>query len=120
VTVLKFFLHISRDEQKERLLERLKDPLKNWKFQVGDLEERKRWDDYTSAYEAVLERCSTEWAPWYIVPADRKRTRDLLVAEVVVQALETMNPKFPRVDPEVLKIARQWARETAARRRVEE
>jgi len=120
VTVLKFFLHISRDEQKERLLERLKDPLKNWKFQVGDLEERKRWGDYTSAYEAVLERCSTEWAPWYIVPADRKRTRDLLVAEVVVQALETMNPKFPRVDPEVLKIARQWARETAARRRVEE
>jgi PPK2 family polyphosphate:nucleotide phosphotransferase len=79
VTILKFFLHISKEEQKERLLERLRNPLKNWKFQVGDLEERKRWRDYTQAYEDVLERTSSEWAPWYVVPADRKRSRDLLV-----------------------------------------
>jgi len=120
VTILKFFLHISREEQKDRLLERIHDPLKNWKFQVGDLDERKLWDDYTEAYEDVLEKCSTDWAPWYLVPADRKKTRDLLVAQVVVEALERMNPQFPRVDPEVLKIARQWERETTARRRVEE
>lgn len=120
VTILKFFLHISREEQKDRLLERLNDPLKNWKFQVGDLEERKRWDEYTEAYEDVLERTSTEWGPWYIVPADRKKSRDLAVAQVVVAALDRMAPQFPRVDPEVLKIARQWERETTARRRIEE
>jgi PPK2 family polyphosphate:nucleotide phosphotransferase len=120
VVILKFFLHISREEQKDRLLERIHDPLKNWKFQVGDLDERKLWDEYTEAYEDVLEKCSTSWAPWYLVPADRKKTRDLLVAQVVVDALVKMNPQFPRVDPEVLKIARQWERETTARKRVEE
>ena len=118
VTILKFFLHISREEQKDRLLERLHDPLKNWKFQVGDLAERKRWDDYTEAYEDVLAKTSTEWAPWYLVPADRKKTRDLLVAQVVAETLDRMAPAFPAVDPEVLKIARQWERETTARRRV--
>jgi PPK2 family polyphosphate:nucleotide phosphotransferase len=120
VTILKFFLHISKEEQKARLLERLHDPLKNWKFEVGDLEERKRWDEYTEAYEDVLEKCSTEWAPWYIVPADRKSTRNLLVARVVVETLERMKPVFPRVDPEVLKIARQWERETTALKRIDE
>lgn len=117
VTILKFFLHISQEEQKERLLERINDPLKNWKFQVGDLEERKRWDDYTEAYEDVLEKCSTDVAPWYIVPGDRKSTRNLLVAQVVVDALERMNPQFPRVDPKVLETARQWERETTAKKR---
>jgi PPK2 family polyphosphate:nucleotide phosphotransferase len=120
VTILKFFLHISKEEQKERLLSRLHDPLKNWKFQVGDLEERKFWDDYTEAYEDALERCSTEHAPWYIVPSDRKKTRDLLIAEVVTETLERMNPKFPKVDPEVLKVARQWERETSEHRVVAE
>ncbi len=120
VTILKFFLHISKDEQRERLLERIHDPLKNWKFQVGDLEERKYWEQYTEAYEHALERCSTAAAPWYVVPADRKKTRDVLVAEVVVETLERMNPTFPRVDPDVLKIARQWERESTARKRVEE
>lgn len=120
VTILKFFLHISREEQKERLLERIHDPLKNWKFQVGDLAERKRWDDYTEAYEDVLEKCSTEYAPWYVVPADRKSTRNLLVAQVVVETMERMNPEFPRVDPEVLKLARQWERETTGVKRIEE
>jgi len=111
VRILKFFLHIARKEQEERLLDRLNDPLKNWKFQVGDLDERKRWDQYTEAYEDALERCSTERAPWYVVPAERKSTRNLLVTQVVVAALEEMAPKFPAVDPEVLKIARQWERE---------
>jgi PPK2 family polyphosphate:nucleotide phosphotransferase len=120
VTILKFLLHISREEQKERLLERIDDRLKNWKFQVGDLEERKLWDDYTEAYEDVLERTSTEWAPWYVVPADRKSSRNLMVAEVVVDALERMDPQFPRVDPKVLEIARKWERETTTARRVEE
>jgi PPK2 family polyphosphate:nucleotide phosphotransferase len=120
VTILKFFLHISKDEQKARLLERLHDPLKNWKFEVGDLEERKRWDDYTEAYEDALEKCSTEHAHWYVVPADRKSTRNLLVARVVVDALERMKPVFPRVDPEVLKIARQWERETTSLKRIDE
>jgi len=119
VTILKFFLHISGDEQRERLLARIHDPLKNWKFEVGDLEERKRWDDYTEAYEDVLQRCSTPHAPWYVVPADRKSTRDLLVAQVVVETLERMNPKFPRVDPEILRIAREWERETGSYRAAE-
>jgi PPK2 family polyphosphate:nucleotide phosphotransferase len=117
VRILKFFLHVSREEQKQRLLERLNDPLKNWKFQVGDLEERKRWDDYTEAYEEALERCSTEWAPWYIVPADRKSTRNLLVAQVLVSALEAMNPQFPRVDPEVMKVAREWEKELGGKKK---
>jgi PPK2 family polyphosphate:nucleotide phosphotransferase len=105
-TILKFFLHISRKEQKERLLERLEDPTKNWKYNPGDFEERKRWDEYTSAYRDALRRCSTAWAPWYVVPADKKAARDVLIAEVVVQALETMNPEFPRVDPELLRKAK--------------
>ena len=117
VTILKFMLHISKDEQKRRLIDRLNDPLKNWKFQVGDLEERKRWADYTEAYEDALERTSTEWAPWYVVPADHKRTRDLLVARQVVDALERMAPRFPKVDPDVLEIARQWEHELKTRRK---
>lgn len=111
VRIVKFFLHISREEQQQRLLDRLNDPLKNWKFQVGDLEERKRWDAYTEAFEDAIERCSTDWAPWYVVPADRKSTRDLLVAQVLVKTLREMDPRFPRVDPEVMKIARQWEKE---------
>lgn len=104
VTILKFFLHISRDEQRRRLEERLADPSKNWKFELGDLKERSFWDDYTSAYEEMLRRTSTRWAPWYLVPADRKGARDQLVAEVVAETLERMDPQFPAADPEVL----QW------------
>jgi len=105
-TILKFFLHISRKEQKERLLERLEDPTKNWKFNPFDLEERKRWDEYTIAYRDVLARCNTAWAPWYVVPGDKKAARDVLIAEVVVQALEAMNPQFPKADPELLRHAK--------------
>lgn len=111
VRILKFCLHISRNEQQQRLIDRINDPLKNWKFQAGDLAERELWDDYTEAYEEALERCSTSWAPWYLVPADRNSTRNLLITQVLVAALEEMNPKFPKVDPKVLKIARQWEKE---------
>ena len=107
VTILKFFLHISKKEQKERLEERLKDPRKNWKFNPGDLEERALWDDYTEAYREMLARCSTEWAPWYMVPADKKTARDVQVADVVVRTLEEMNPQFPKANPEMLKVIKE-------------
>jgi PPK2 family polyphosphate:nucleotide phosphotransferase len=94
-TLLKFFLHISRDEQRERLLARLDEPDKFWKFNPEDLEDRRRWDDYTVAAEEMIARTSTDVAPWYVVPADRKALRDVLVAETVVATLERMDPRFP-------------------------
>jgi PPK2 family polyphosphate:nucleotide phosphotransferase len=105
-TILKFFLHISRQEQKTRLLKRLDDPTKNWKFNPADLDERQRWDAYTSAYHDALSRCSTPWAPWYLVPADKKAARDVMIAEVLVKTLEAMNPQFPKADPEILRLAK--------------
>jgi PPK2 family polyphosphate:nucleotide phosphotransferase len=102
VTILKFFLHISREEQKERLHARLEDPAKQWKFKAGDLGERALWASYTNAYRDALTKCSTPWAPWYIVPADKKKVRDYLVAQVVVDTLQRMAPKYPKADSEVL------------------
>jgi PPK2 family polyphosphate:nucleotide phosphotransferase len=102
VTILKFMLHISREEQRQRLEERLADPGKNWKFEVGDLKERSYWDSYTEAYRDVLLRTSTEWAPWHVVPADRKNARDLLIGTRVLETLEGMAPSYPVADPEVL------------------
>ena len=104
VTVLKFLLHISEDAQRERLEARLADPTKNWKFQAGDLAERKLWDKYTKAYEDMLTECSTEHAPWYLVPSDKKGPRDVMIVEVLVDTLEKMKPQFPAADPEVLKL----------------
>jgi polyphosphate kinase 2 (PPK2 family) len=95
VTILKFFLHISRKEQRERLLARVEDPKKYWKFAAGDLAERERWDEYTEAYREALARTSTPEAPWYLVPADKKYVRDVLVAQVVAERLERMDPKYP-------------------------
>jgi PPK2 family polyphosphate:nucleotide phosphotransferase len=103
VVIRKFFLHVSKEEQRKRLEERLDDATKNWKFEVGDLAERALWDAYSDAYEEMLHRCSTSEAPWYIVPADRNKARDLLVTQVVVEALEQIDPKYPKADPEVLK-----------------
>lgn len=94
--VLKFYLHISREEQAERLQERLDDPKKNWKFNPGDLEERKLWDDYQLAYEDVLEKCSTETAPWYIIPADRKWYRNYVISDIIARALKSLDLKFPK------------------------
>lgn len=98
VTILKFMLHISKDEQRERLQERLDQPDKNWKFNVGDLEDRLLWDDYQRAYETMLDRCSTEHAPWRVVPADRKWQRNAIIASVVRRTLEDMNPRYPKPD----------------------
>ena len=100
--VLKFFLHVSRDEQRERLEARLDDPAKNWKFRAGDLGERARWDEYTAAYGDMLARCSTPAAPWYVVPADSKPMRDLLIAETIAKTLEEMKLVYPAADPAVL------------------
>ncbi|MBH0196136.1 MAG: polyphosphate kinase 2 family protein [Nitrospira sp.] len=86
-TILKFFLHISKDEQKERLEERIRDPEKRWKFNEGDVEERKRWEDYMHAFEAVLGATSTDHAPWHVVPANRKWYRNLVVAETIVEGI---------------------------------
>jgi polyphosphate kinase 2 (PPK2 family) len=94
-TIVKFVLHISREEQRQRLAERLDDPEKYWKFNANDLAERALWDDYTAAYREMLERTSTETAPWYVVPADSKRVRDVLVARTVVEALERMDLRWP-------------------------
>lgn len=98
VTILKFMLHISKDEQAERLQERLDKPNKNWKFNPGDLEDRAHWDDYQSAYETVLRRCSTKHAPWRVVPADKKWRRNAIIAAIVRGTLEEMDPSCPKPD----------------------
>jgi PPK2 family polyphosphate:nucleotide phosphotransferase len=94
-TILKFFLHISKDEQKARLQERLETPAKQWKFRLSDVKERQFWDDYMKAYEDALSKTSTEWAPWYIVPADRKWYRNLVVGQVIVRTLEGLKMSYP-------------------------
>ncbi len=95
-TIVKFFLHISKDEQKARLQARLDDPTKHWKFSLGDLDERKLWDDYQAAYEDALNKTSTEYAPWYIVPANRKWYRDLVISTILVDTLKGLKMKFPK------------------------
>ena len=94
-TILKFFLHISKEEQKKRLEDRLKDPTKRWKFSVHDLPEREFWSEYMKAYRDVLEKTSTEWAPWYVVPANHNWFRDLLVSTVMVRTLEEFDMRYP-------------------------
>ena len=95
VTILKFYLHISKDEQRERFEERLRRKEKNWKFSLGDLETRKKWDDYMRAFEEVFARCSHPWAPWYVVPANKKWYRNWVVSSVIVDALERMEMQYP-------------------------
>ena len=102
--ILKFMLHISRDEQKRRLMERLTDETKNWKFRQGDLDDRAQWDDFTKAYEGALSHTSTESAPWYIVPADDNDVRDWLVARTIADALENLDLKYPPADPSVVNL----------------
>jgi PPK2 family polyphosphate:nucleotide phosphotransferase len=94
--ILKFFLHVSRDEQKARLRERVEDETKNWKFNANDLDERKRWDDYTAAYEDALSKCSTQWAPWYVVPSDSNKARNYLIAKRIVTTLESLGLEYPK------------------------
>ena len=94
-TILKFYLHIDKKEQKERLQARLDEPDKRWKFSLGDLKERALWPEYQKAYEAVLNKTSTEWAPWYIVPANKKWYRNLVIASVLVDTLKGFEMSYP-------------------------
>ena len=102
--MIKLFLHISRGEQRERLLARLDHPLKRWKFDEHDLEERASWPKYQRAFEVALTRCSTRHAPWYVIPADHKWYRDFAIASIVADALDEMNPKVPRTRLAVRKL----------------
>jgi PPK2 family polyphosphate:nucleotide phosphotransferase len=94
-TIVKFFLVIDRDEQRKRLEERLANPAKRWKFRLSDLDERKLWDRYVAAFEEAISRCSTEWAPWYVIPANRNWFRNLAVAEILGNVLTDLHPAYP-------------------------
>lgn len=94
-TIVKFYLNISRDEQRDRLRKRLEDPTKRWKFDVGDLGTRAKWDQYVAAYEEAMGRTSAPHAPWYVVPADRKWYRNLIVAQVLVETLQSLGLRYP-------------------------
>jgi len=103
VVVRKFFLNVSRDEQKNRFLKRLDDPKRNWKFSASDIQERQHWPEYMKAYEEMISHTASERAPWYVVPADHKWFTRLVVASVIVETLESLKLKFPEVRPEVRK-----------------
>jgi polyphosphate kinase 2 (PPK2 family) len=100
-TILKFFLHISKKEQAERFLARLDRPHKRWKFNPGDLEERKYWDDYTAAFEDMLAKTSTTCAPWYVIPGDRKWYRSLVISQIIVDKLKSLNMQPPAEVPDI-------------------
>src|SRR5262245_649483 len=102
--IVKLFLHISKDEQKERLQARLDDPDRRWKFSLGDLEERKLWPKYMEAYEDALTRCNTRSAPWYVIPANKKWYRNLAASQILLEHLEEMKPRFPVSDLDAKKI----------------
>ena len=104
ITVLKFFLHISKDEQKRRLESRLDDPDKRWKFSSNDIKERVFWDDYQRAFEDAINNCSTGHAPWYVVPANRKWYRNLVVARTIADTLEALNPQYPPAEEGLEKV----------------
>jgi PPK2 family polyphosphate:nucleotide phosphotransferase len=118
--IRKFFLHVSRDEQRRRMLERLDEAEKNWKFALGDLKERELWDDYMRAYEDALSATSTDAAPWYVIPADHKWFTRVLIADLVVEALESLRLDFPKVSEaqkrELAEARKVLAREGAKRR----
>ena len=98
-SVVKVFLNVSREEQRRRLQERIDDPEKRWKFRLGDLDVRKRFDDYVEGYEQAISETSTEWAPWYVVPADRNWVKALAVGELLLSALEQIDPQLPEAEP---------------------
>jgi PPK2 family polyphosphate:nucleotide phosphotransferase len=106
-TVVKVFLHVSRDEQRKRLQERLDNPEKRWKFRAGDLDDRRHWDDFQQAYEDAIHETSTTHAPWYVVPADHNWVRNLCVAEILVDVFERLDPRLPEpeLDMESLEIS---------------
>lgn len=98
LVILKVMLNISKEEQRERLLARLEDPTKHWKYNPGDVDERELWDLYTEAYQAALTKCSTDYAPWFVIPADRKWHRDWLLSNLVAETLREMDPHYPPID----------------------
>lgn len=98
VTVLKFFLHVSKEEQKRRLQERLENPRKYWLFSENDVKERERWDDHMEAFEDAINNCNAEHAPWYVVPGNKKWFRNLVIARSIADTLEELNPRFPPLD----------------------
>ncbi|HNM79094.1 MAG TPA: hypothetical protein PKI89_12040 [Tepidiformaceae bacterium] len=100
--VMKFALLISKDEQRERLQERIDNPRKQWKFRMGDLDDRKLWDEYQEAYSDVITRTNTKHAPWHAIPADRKWYRDIVVAEAMIAKLESMDLRYPPADPQII------------------
>jgi PPK2 family polyphosphate:nucleotide phosphotransferase len=100
VAIVKFYLHVSKEEQRRRFLARLDQPEKNWKFSLGDAKEREHWDDYMDAYEDMLRHTSTEEAPWYVIPADHKWFTRMAVADIVVSTLEKLKPEFPTITEE--------------------
>ena len=104
VKILKFYLHISKEEQKERFQARLDEPEKNWKFSVGDLPVRQKWDDYMAAYSDAISLCNTDYAPWHIVPANRKWYRDYIITKTIVDALESLDMKYPDPEPGLDKV----------------
>jgi PPK2 family polyphosphate:nucleotide phosphotransferase len=105
-TILKFMLHISKKEQRERLMARLEEPKSRWKFNPADLDDRKLWVRYQAAYELMLDKCSTGWAPWYVIPSDHKWARNAAIAGIVRETLERMNPQYPKPkwDPKDFKV----------------
>ncbi len=102
--ILKFYLYISPEEQKQRLQDRLDNPDKNWKFNPGDLKDREHWDGFTAAYQAAMEATSTDAAPWYVVPANHKWFRDLVIGQIILDTLKDMNPQYPVIDYDPKKI----------------
>src|SRR5208282_1290909 len=98
--VLKFFLHVSKEEQKQRFLDRLEDPEKNWKFSATDLSERSKWADYMDAYEDMVNETSTKWAPWYIIPANKKWVTHASISEIIVSEIKKLNLKYPALSKE--------------------
>lgn len=99
IKIIKFYLHISKEEQKKRLLSRLSHPSKRWKVNEEDFQKRKKWAKYMQAYEDVINRCSTKWAPWYIIPSNNKCFRNWAIAKIVVETLKEMKPKYPKYVP---------------------
>jgi PPK2 family polyphosphate:nucleotide phosphotransferase len=95
-TILKFFLFISKDEQKERFIERIEEPEKQWKFNPGDIDERGYWNDYMRAYQDVINKTSTPYAPWFVIPANRNWYRDLVISRIIVEKLESLNMQYPQ------------------------
>ena len=113
--VLKFHLRISKEEQRKRFLARLDDPTKRWKFSASDIAEREYWDDYMAAYEEMIRETSTDYAPWYVIPADHKHVTWVIVSAAIVEAIEALKPDFPKISGKALKDLKKAERSLRAK-----